>query len=159
MTRVRQKLFTYGFALQVNGSMEKGILECLELNLGPRGWETSANQWGTYSSRSVPLPPFLALSSLQHDRVPGAMADRCPCFIRCRALDTTSSHLSLGGTSSFFVNNYSTVNNTCCSCRGLGFGSQNPHGSSYPSLIPAPGERTPSHTVHIHRDKTLIHIK
>jgi hypothetical protein len=52
----------------------------------------------------------------------------------------------------------SEVKGTICSCRGHGFGSQNPHGGSQTSVTPVPGALMPSfdlfghesHMVHKH---------
>lgn len=39
----------------------------------------------------------------------------------------------------------------CCSCRGLRFSSQRPHGSPQTSVIPVPGILTPSSELHGHQ--------
>ena len=50
----------------------------------------------------------------------------------------------------------SMVQNTCCSPRGPRFNSQNPHDSLQPSIMPVPGDPTPTSLLHHHVQHGLV---
>ena len=53
----------------------------------------------------------------------------------------------------------SEVKNTDCSCRGLGFNSQYPHGTTQLSVTPVPGDPTLSHRHACRQNTNAYEIK
>ena len=104
---------------------------------------------------------FLSASSCwPYTTVPSLQAQWHLSFLAAISRSFLATRFSRGGKiqeeDSWDWRDGSVIRNTCCSCRRPGFGSQNPHGSSQPSVISVLGD-PPSSGLHEYQMYMWLH--